>query len=218
MLDRITNINTQEKYKNKLKVYSHSYGVYKNEHEKNSNKDSALFSALAKLMSKINWKILNVEYLSKDKMLLNFSVESLEFTTIINFSEMYTNNYQDFSILKTGSVDAKELVCEIKLSSLKSDLSVLQHPTQISVNYINMLFDRIFDLILYLPQNSIKNKELSKLKNDIEDELNSEFDYILRVIYTFIYTRNKSRVKTNFFLKTQEFIPIIIQKVNVIYS
>ncbi len=36
------------------------------------SRDSALFSPLAKLMSKINWRILNIEYPSTDEMSVKF--------------------------------------------------------------------------------------------------------------------------------------------------
>ena len=218
MLDRILNINPQEKYKNGLKIHTHNYAVNRNDQGKHNSKDSALFSPLAKLLAQINWKILNIEFPSEDEMLFNFLVNDIEFITVINFREMYNSSYQEFSIYNSSRKNLRNAQTNINLKVKKESISILDTPDPIKTEYIEKLFSNA---------NNLKNREnrtikdlktLVELVSGIELQLKSELEYILKVIYTFITTRNNSRVKNNFHLKTHEINPIIMQKVAIIYA
>ena len=116
MLDPILNINPQEKYKSGSKVNNnHLYSVHRHDQDKNNAKDSALFSPLAKLMSKINWQILSIEYPSNEEMLFHFLVENIEFITVINFSDIYTNSHHEFAVFYSARTSGKQLDYEVKL-------------------------------------------------------------------------------------------------------
>ncbi len=218
MLDRILNINPQEKYKNGIKVTTNPYAVNRHDQEKHHSKDSALFSPLARLMSKINWKILNIEYPSNDEMLFNFLVNGLEFITVINFSEMYNNSHQEFSVFHVANNNGRKMQCEVKLKVSKLEVSVLKKPDPIETENISQLFDRVAKLNILSNHQIVEPYILNGLVNGITNSVNRELNYILKVIYTFISTRNKKRVKNNFLLKTQKNIPIIMQKVALIYA
>ena len=56
------------------------------------------FLLLAKLLSNINWKILNIEYPSNDEMLFHFLVNDLEFIILIDLNEIHKEPYQQFTI------------------------------------------------------------------------------------------------------------------------
>lgn len=218
MLDRISHINPQEKYKSGLKITTNPYVVNRHDPEKHHSKDSALFSPLAKLLSKINWKILNIEFPSNDEMLFNFLVNDLEFITVINFNEMYSNPYQEFSIFQINNNLGKKLQYETKLKVAKHELSILEKADPIETRNLSFLFDKISNLNIHINHTITNARVLNGLAEEISYNLNQELNYILKVIYTFISTRNKSRVKSDFILKTTQNIPIIMQKVAIIYA
>jgi len=218
MLDRILNINPQEKYKSGLKVNTHNYAVNRSDHEKHHSKDSALFSPLAQLMSKINWRILNIEFPSEDEMLFNFLVGNLEFITVINFTEMYNNIMQEFAILNVSNDNSRRIHTEVKLKVEKQKISVLETPDPIVTDNLSLLFEKILSSDQIASGNISDRHILNDFLFGIEYGLNRELNYILKVIYTFISTRNKSKVKNNFILKTRENNPIIMQKVVRIYA
>jgi len=219
MLDKILNINPQEKYKSGLKVPKNPlYSVNRHNQEKNHSKDSALFSPLAKMLSKINWKILSIEYPTNDEILLHFLVDDFEFITLIDFNEMYKKPFHEFTIYRGSKKQGKKLSYEVKLKTEKYEISILDKADQIKTEGISLLFDRITELNLYKNYKVTQSHILNNFVNGIEATINKELNYILRVIYTFITTKNGSRVKNNFILKTQQNIPIIMQKVAIIYA
>jgi hypothetical protein len=219
MLDRILNINPQEKYKSGLKVPSnHNYAVNRYDQDKQHSKDSALFSPLAKLMSKINWRILNIEYPSSEEMLLNFMVDDLEFITVINFNEMYNKSYQEFSIYRAVPSHNRRKYLEVKLNVEKYEISVLETPDQIKTEKLSVLFNRVSEINFDASLKIVEKEALKQIKEGIALEINSELNYILKVIYTFISTKSKSKIKNNFILKTNKNIPIIMQKVAIIHA
>jgi hypothetical protein len=219
MLDRILNINPQEKYKSGLKVPSnHHYTVNRHDQERHHSRDSALFSPLAKLMSKLNWKILNIDYPSNDEILFNFMVNDLEFQTTINLSEIYTNTYQEFIISKIRNTNGKKLNYNIGIKTEKYKISFLNEPLPIETAYLSMLFERVYELNFNSNYNIQEQQVLDSFVNGIEDSINDELNYILKILYTFISSKEKKRVKNNFVLKTHRNIPIIMQKVAIIYA
>lgn len=213
MLDRILNINPQEKYKSGIKVPSvNPYVVNRYDEDKHSRKDSALFSPLAKLLSKINWKILNIEYPTNDEILFHFLVDDLEFITLIDFNDIYTEPYQQFSIYRSNQVFGKALQYEIKLKAKKEDISILNQADPISTEGISAIFDRVKQ-INNMDSKITDSLILREFVNGIQYKVNDELNYILKVIFTFISTRNRNRIKTQINLKSQKNIPIIMQKV-----
>ena len=217
MLDRILNINPQDKYKNSLKIINHPYAVNRQDNEKQNSKDSALFSPLAKLLSKINWKILKIEYPSEDQILFNFLVDEFEFITIIDFNELYENPFQDIVILQAIENDKIELIKKNEIKIRKITITILNTHEIIKTDNLAHLFSRVKSQ----KHLNFRSKDAFFLKgiiNGLEDEIFDELDYILKVVYTFIYTRFKTRIKNNYHLKTQKNIPIMMQKVAIIYA
>ncbi len=214
MLEKILNINPHDKFTNGSKIpIGNIYAVNKNEYDRQKNKDSALFSPLAKLMSKINWRIISVQYPSQDEILLHFAVEDIEFVTVINFNELYQNAHQDFSIYQAFMNNGRKLEYEVKLKVKKDNISILNSSDSIKIESISKLFSRIE---LKSESNIIQEHYNDELVFGLESGLNEELNYILRVIYTFISTKFSNKIKNNFFLKTQGNIPIILQKIAII--
>jgi hypothetical protein len=211
MLDKIQNINPQDKYKSGLKVpVTNLYIIHANDYNQNKRKDSALFSPLAKLLSKINWHILKIEYPSEDEVFFNFAVDDLEFITLINFNELYSEYYQEVSIYKSRIKNYKKYEYEIKLNVEKDDISILDASEPIKIEAIERMFKRVSDQeSIYWIQSNYKDEIVFGL----EDELKNELNYILKVVYTFLSTKFANKIKTNFILKTQSNYPIIIQKI-----
>ncbi len=213
MLDRILNINPQDKYKSGIKVPSvNSYIVNRYDKEKQNSKDSALFSPLAKLLSKINWKILNIEYPTNDEILFHFLVNDFEFITLIDYNEIYTEPFQQFTIYRNGESFGKGIQYEVKLKVEKDDISILNKADPINTDGISTIFDRIKELN-YANSNITDLAILREFISGVQKEVNQELNYILKVIFTFISTRSKNRIKTQINLKSQKNNPIIMQKV-----
>ena len=201
MLDRILNINPQDKYKSGIKVPNvNSYIVSRYDKEKQNSKDSALFSPLAKLLSNINWKILNIEYPTNDEILFHFLVNDLEFIILIDLNEIHKDPYQQFTIYHNSESFGKSVQYEVKLKVEKRDIGVLT------------IFDRIKELN-YSNSKIVDSPILREFINGIQSEVYDELNYILKVIFTFISTRNKNRIKTQINLKSQKNIPIMMQEV-----
>jgi hypothetical protein len=213
MLDRILNINPQDKYKSGIKVPSvNPYVVNRYDEEKQNRKDSVLFSPLAKLLSKINWKILNIEYPTNDEILFNFLVNDLEFITLIDFNEIYSEQYQQFTIYRTIESFGKNVQYEVKLKVEKGDIGIINKADPITTEGISTIFDRIKQASPSYGKIS-QPIILKEFVNGIQNEVYEELNYILKVIFTFISTRNTNRIKSQINLKSQKNIPIIMQKV-----
>jgi hypothetical protein len=214
MLDRILNINPQEKYKSGLKIPSSNYfAINRYEQEKHNSKDSALFSPLAKLLSKINWKILNVEYPSNEEILFHFLVDDLEFITVIDLGEINKEPYQVFTIYRHSKNLGKNLQYKIKLKSEKDEIGILNKADPIRTENITKLFDRCSEITNGNNYTINEPNILEEFVSGIKNAVNVELNYILKVIYTFISTRNRSKIKNKINLKTQKNIPIIMLKV-----
>lgn len=213
MLEKILNINPKEKYKSGIKApVSSVYAVQANEYNQKKRKDSALFSPLAKLLSKLNWHILKIEYPSADEVFFDFEVEDIEFITLINFNELYSEFYQEFSIYKSVIKNTKKINYEVKLNVNKDKISVLEIPEEICIDSIKRLFKRIADQgNNYIIESHLTGEVLFGLENEIFSQLN----YILKVIYTFLSTRFVNKIKKNYVLKTQSNNPIIIHKIAI---
>ncbi len=213
MLEKILNINPKEKYKSGLKApVTNLNAIHANDYNQQKRKDSALFSPIAKLLSKLNWHIKKIEYPSADEVFFDFEVDDIEFITLINFNEIYTEFYQEFSIYKSISKKGKKRNCEIKLNVIKDQISILETPEEIHVDSIKRLFNRIAD---QETEYIIESHLTEEILFGIENVLFYEFNYILKVIYTFLSTRFVNKIKNNYILKTQSNNPIIIHKIAI---
>jgi len=213
MLDKILNINPQDKFKSGSKVHAiNPYIVHANDYDR-QKKDSALFSPLAKLMSKINWHILNLEYPSEEEMLIHFIVDDIEFFTIVNFNELYLNSYQEFSLIKEGFLGNSKVNFEARLEVQKDEISILEIPEKIEINSLTRFFNRMEIQELNA---AINQKFYDEIIFGLENGIFNELNYILKVIYTFIKTKHPDKIKKNFILKSQSNIPIIIQQIDII--
>ncbi|MBK8945056.1 MAG: hypothetical protein IPM32_07245 [Ignavibacteriae bacterium] len=213
MLEKISNINPQDKFKSGTKVLpTNPYIIHANDYNL-KKKDSALFSPLAKLMSKINWHILNLEYPSDDEMLFHFLVDDIEFFTIINFNELYTNSHHEFSIIKSGFYKNSKVNFEASIEVQKDEIAILEFPDRIEISHLKRFFNRMeineFNI-------AINQKFYDEITLGIENGIYSELNYILKVIYTFITTKHPDKIKNHFILKSQPNIPIIIQQIDII--
>jgi hypothetical protein len=218
MLDRILNINPQDKYKSGIKVNNNLYAVNRHDQEKHNSKDSALISPLARLLSRINWQIIKIEYPSNEEILLNFMVNEFEFLTIVNLNEIYESSFQQFSIFNQFLHNGVQIRTEVNLLSKKEKISIIDSPDPIITENIEYLFEKIGEYTNHRKYSSTDKIVLNNLIFGIENKIKEELEYILKVIYTFISTRFQSRIKNNTFLKTEGNIPIIMQEVAIIHA
>jgi len=218
MLDPILNINPNERYKSGSKSQQHFYSIQKNTEEKNHTRDSALFSPLAKLLSKINWQIINISYPSRDQIRLNFLKDNLEFLTLIDFNTLYKEQYHKFFISKKEIIENKVFEAKVELKVQKETITTLDKIIPLEIENIQELFSRI--LYLDYSQNEENNyadpQLFSQLLFEVEDQIHEELNLILTAIYTFISIQQKSKIRNNITLNTYQNNPIIIQRVSII--
>ena len=218
MLDPILNISPNERYKSGSKSQLNFYSIHKNTEEKNHQKDSALFSPLARLLSKINWQIINVSYPSKNQVKLNFLKDDLEFLTIIDFNTLYTEPYHEFLISKKEITANKNISFKLKLKVQKETVTTFNKIIPLEIDSIQELFNRISQL--EFNENSEINYTnpliFSGLLLDVEEQIHFELNSILTAIYTFISIQQKNKIRNNFTLNTSQNNPIIIQRVSII--
>jgi len=143
MLERILNINPQDKYKSGVKIATHTYAVNRNDDERHNSKDSALFSPLAKLLAKINWRILNIEYPSDNEILFSFLVNDFEFSISINLNDLYENAYQEVTIFNINENNGKKIGKKFILKVKKEKISILTKSEPIITDSIELIFDRL---------------------------------------------------------------------------
>ncbi|MCP5064231.1 MAG: hypothetical protein GY936_17465 [Ignavibacteriae bacterium] len=169
-------------------------------------------------MSKINWQIINVSYPTRDQVRLNFLKDDLEFLTLIDFNTLYTENYHEFLISKKGIIQDKDFEYKVGLKVQKETITTLDKIIPLEIENIQELFGRI----LYLDyaeneENKYTDQLLfSELLFEVEDQIHSELNLILTAIYTFISIQQKSKIRNNFTLNTDQNNPIIIQRVSII--
>jgi len=220
MLDPILNINHNERYKGGVKSQSNFYSIHKHTDEKNTSKDSALFSPLARLLSKINWQINNVQYPSADQILINFQKGDLEFLTLIDFHELYTNSYHEFSIFKKERKNNKELIYQLQLKVLKEKIDTFEEITPLEIDALEEVFDRIskIDIKDDISQEFviINSQFLNNLVDDLEDKIHDELSTILMAIYTFISTQQNNKIRKNYVLNIERNNPIMLKRVSII--
>ncbi len=220
MLDPILNINHNERYKGGVKSQSSFYSIHQHTEEKNTSKDSALFSPLARLLSKINWRIINVQYPSNDQILINFQKGDLEFLTLIDFHELYNTPYHEFSISKKTENNGKKLEYKIQIKVKKEKITTFEKITPLEIDALEELFNRItqidFEKVTNYPL-MVTNKEvLKKLHYSLEEKISDELNTILTAIYTLISTHQENKIIKNYVLNIERNNPIMLERLSII--
>lgn len=220
MLDPILNINHKERYKGGVKSQNNFYSIHKHSEEKNTSKDSALFSPLARLLSKINWRIINIQYPSADQILLNFQKGDLEFLTLIDFRELYVNPYHEFSIFKKEIRENKELTFQVQLKVKKEKIDILEKIIPLEIDGLEEIFSRI-SKINYGDVNKqdftiVNSQLLQNLVYGLEDKIHDELNTILKAIYTLISTHQSNKIRKNYELNIERNNPIMLKRVSII--
>jgi len=217
MLDPILNINPNERYKSGSKSPVNFYSIHQNTEERNQRGDSARFSPLATLLSKINWQIINVSYPSKGQIKLHFAKDGLEFQTLIDFTKLYSEPYHKFLVSKKEMQNNKEVDYILNVKVKKETITTFSSIIPLEISNIHELFNRTLQL-------SYKEKaEVSftntlifiELLEGIEEQIHFEFNSILTAIYTFISAKQKNKIRNNFTLNTNQNNPIIIERVSI---
>lgn len=215
MLDRILNITPQDKYKSGTKITaSQLYSVNRHPHERQHAKDSALFSPLAKLLSQLNWRIINLQYSGEDEMLFHVLVNDIEIITVLDFRKLYSEPYHQFTLMKTINEYGKEIKSKININSLKENLGVLEKPNHLNTIYLDEMFSSISE---FRNVNQAKISDQYTLNQIIEGkraEISEELNLILKAICTFISTRHVGKIKNNFLLNTSGNNPIILKEIS----
>ncbi len=220
MLDPILNINHNERYKGGVKSQSSFYSIHQHTEEKNRSKDSALFSPLARLLSKINWRIINVQYPSNDQILINFQKGELEFLTLIDFHELYNTQYHEFSISKKTQNNGKKLEYKIQIKVKKEKITTFEKITPLEIDALEELFTRIKEINfekLNKQSLSITNTDvLNNFVYGLEEKISGELNTILTAIYTLISTHQENKIIKNYVLNIEQNNPIMLEKLSII--
>lgn len=209
MLDKIININTDVRLQSEDKSSRYNRFGKKKGNSQVPEKDSLVFSPAASYLSELDWELHHLDYPAEDKVSLEFVIDDFLFRMIIDFSNYWTTLSQSIYI----SHQMKRKNISIIMSLAKRKLWFIEHYQHIKFTGIESLFERIFEL-------SDENNEVDDLKLEeelieLEIKLNSEMQYILASVFTFLDKLGKFKIIKKFQFNNNSKELVKIEKVKV---
>ena len=210
MLDKIININTDIWHSSEGKSPNYKkQGRKIADSAQADDKDSLVFSPAATYLSELNWELHNLEYPDKDKIRLEFVIDGFLFRFVIDFSTYYSNLFQPMYISKF--VKGKKI--SLILALAKRKLWFIDHYQDIDFIGLEALFEKIS--ILEDDKKLEENIEVLNELRELEIKLNSELQYILAAVFTFLDKLNKFKIIKKFQFNNESNELVKLQKVNV---
>jgi len=218
MLEKIENINPKSSFKEKDRKRKKENAYHTRLVEKHFIKDSIILSPAAQFLANLNWKLKDIQYLSNDKILLNFLIDDVEFYTEIDLDKLYTEEMQLFHILKSNLKYAGEEKILIDLMIYKDTIKTVGDNLKFEIPAIVDLFDRVFDLKLKTDIDKEDYVLLHNLIEEIQEKLVEELQYVLYGIYTFLDKLGKFNLVKNYLFNYDIENPLRIEKITVIHE
>ena len=210
MLDKILNINPDVWPSSDGRNPNYRrYGRKTGSDENYNDKDSLVFSPAAAYLSELNWELHNLEYPDKEKIRLEFVINGYLFRFVIDFSTYYTNMFQPMYISR--KVKGKKISLIVALAKRK--LWFIEHYQNIDFVGLEALFEKIS--ILDDDKKLEENIEVINELSNLEIKLNSELQYILAAVFTFLDKLNKFKIIKRFQFNNNSAELVKLQKVNV---
>ena len=218
MLEKVENINPKGSFKQKDRKRKKESAYHAHFVEKHFIKDSIVLSPAAQFLANLNWTLKDIQYLSNDKILLNFLIDEVEFYTEIDLDKLYTEEMQLFHILKSNVKYSGEEKILIQLMIYKDMVKTVDDDLKFEIPVISDLFDKVFDLKLKTDIGKEDYVLLRNLIEDIEEQLVEEFQYVLYGIYTFLDKLGKFNLVKNYLFNYDIDNPLRIEKITVIHE
>jgi len=213
MLDKIVNINSNFQFKG---GGSHSAGFDKIFHggvtSRLNPNDSIMFSPLAQYLSRINWQLKALSYISKTKMHLDFLFDGFEFSAEIDLLDYFKDNRQTYNIYRTiesGLYTSKIL---LRISSRKGKLVLTDNPDHITLKALFRLFEKAS--VIQDDSDEFRNT----LQEGIRTELQNEFGFINVIIYNIINKVGTIKIPENVLFHDDDAEPVRIEKITILHD
>ncbi len=213
MLDKIINIKTDLNLSRNGNPFIHGKTYNKTADGRFVPYDSIIFSPAAQYLAKVNWKLKEIHQISKSKVKVNFLYSGFEFQTEIDYHKLFSLSREFFRVMKDTTNDYEGNKSLIVLSVKKNKIIYMNNPKIVSLNYLNVLFERIEGLDIKDELNKYDCYALGEILNDLTEGINKEFQYIISVLYTFIEKLNNFQTNQNYQFKSNDEEAVIIEKI-----
>lgn len=211
MLDKILNINPNSPYSGGANYQSgEEKGVRQNQVFQFNQKDKINFSPAAQFLSKSGWTNLIIDQTQKDKVSLKYSVSELEFYLEVDFRTLYLNERKNIKAARYFEQNDKvEIFFSVKLRTI----TLLEEPENRTLNSIKKVFDRIKVMGILNESEMINGVIYEALMDEIEYNVESEFEYIFSSVYSFLNKLKNFELINNYKFEPDDTPNIIIEKV-----
>lgn len=213
MLDKIININSSFHFKGGS---SNSAGFDKIFHgvitSRLNPNDSIKFSPLAHYLSKINWQLKDLSFISKTRVHIHFLFDGFEFSAEVDLIDYFKDNRQLYNVYKTiesGLFTSKIL---LRISSKKGKLILTEDPGPADLRGLYRLFEKV-SLI-----EGDAEKSKGTLQEGIRTELADEFNFINVVVYNLIHKLGTLKIPENIIFHEDDTEPVIIDKITTLHD
>lgn len=211
MLDKIININSNFQYKG---GGSHSAGFDKffNGIITSSRNDSIKFSPLAQYLSRINWQLKNLSFLSKTRVHIELLVDGFEISADLDLIDYFKTNrqlYNIFRTIETGLFTSKIL---IRISSRKRKLVLDDNPGKYELKGLYRLFEKISMI------EGDTEQQLSSLQEGIREELVDEMEVINIIMYNLMNKLGLGSLPENVVFNEDATELVIIEKITTLHD
>jgi len=209
MLDKIININTDVRLRSDDKSSRNNrYGKKKGAPQM-AEKDSLLFSPAALYLAELDWELHNLDYPAENCVSLEFVINNLLFRIKIDFSNYFVTPEQVIFI----SYQIKDKKISLFTLLAKRKLWFIDHYKPIELKGLEQLFEIMYNSTD--ENNQVNSFAVEKVLVELETKLNSELQYILASVFTFLDKLGKFKIIKNFRFNNNSAELVKIEKVIV---
>ncbi|QQS35520.1 MAG: hypothetical protein IPM56_14900 [Ignavibacteriales bacterium] len=185
MLAKILNITPGSGFKNSSKAPGLMKYIKGSRSSFISMNDSVNFSPAIQFLSRIEWQLKELSQTVNEKLLLTFAVHNIEFRVVIDISVISRLSFVTYEISRNRTGSSKEKT-QIVITSILEEFSYDENSILLNLSALNILFDRYDMMNLTEELNGIDVATMSYLADDLANRLQSEFQYINKLLFIFI--------------------------------
>ncbi|MBI9073199.1 MAG: hypothetical protein JEY94_16470 [Melioribacteraceae bacterium] len=213
MLNGIVNIKTDRDFVDQKKVSGSKKFLNRAYNNDSLVKDSVVFSPGAIYLSKLNWNLKEINFVSEDKFHFDFFIGDIEFVTEVDLLNFYAESRQKYKLARQIEENESSLKIFIELSANKiiklDDLKT----KPIELDSLNFLFNRIYDMRINSSINKFDEFVNQNIASDISSEIFDELDFINNAIYNFLTKMGKFTFIKNYKFANINASPITIERI-----
>jgi hypothetical protein len=148
--------------------------------------DSKDFSPALEYLEKVNWKLVNLNFRSKENMMISFKFGKYEICTIVDITNLSSIQSFEYEISKQSENPHKNISYVAKFNSPLKGEKEINEFLGVDLSPLNKLFDRyeVLDISIELKQTD--HSLIQSLIYDITKEIEDLFDYVNKVFLTFL--------------------------------